>query len=112
MAASDLYSDAISALTTARATMLSPEWQASIDAGSAEQRLTASQQLIQIQQTILALSNASLNDIANAMQQNAVALTSATSALKSALADITKVGNVINAASSLVAVIAKIVPLL
>ena len=109
---SDIYSTTLSALTDVRSAMLSPEWQAALDAATADQRLAASHELIQVQQAILALSNASLSDIAAAMQANEQGLTQATSALTKALGDITKVQNIIQGVTSVVSVVAKILPLL
>ena len=109
---SDLYSNTLSSLTTARASMLSPAWQAALDTGTPAQRLAASRELIQVQQAILALSNASLADIANSLQQNETALTAATTALQTALNSINNIANVISSIASALQVVAKIVPLL
>ena len=92
--------------------MLTPAWQAALDTGTATQRLAASRELIQVQQAILALSNASLADIANSLQQNEAALTSATTALQTALKNINNVANIISSITSALQVVAKIVPLL
>ena len=109
---SDLYSNALAALTAARTSMLTPAWQAALDQTTAEQRLAASRELIQVQQAILALSNQNLSDIAASMKSNEQALTNATSSLQNALRSITQVGNVISSVSSLLQTVAKIVPLL
>jgi len=108
---SDLYSNTLSALNATRAAMLSPAWQTSIDAGTAADRLAASQKLIQVQQAILALSEASLSEIATEMQENAADLSNATDALNAALKDLTKVENVLDTATELLGIVAKIVTL-
>jgi hypothetical protein len=109
---SDLYSNTLSVLTNVRSTMLSPAWQASLDAATPAVRVAAGNQLIQLQGAILTLSNESLSDIATAMKANEQALSQSTNALTSALGDITKVQNVMNAVTSVLSVVAKIVPLL
>jgi len=109
---SDLYADALSALTAARACMLSPDWQNAIDQESSDQRLAASRALIQVQQAIIALSNETLSDIASAMQANGIQLSQATKGLQEALDDITKVATVMNSLSALLQVVSKILPLL
>jgi hypothetical protein len=109
---SDLYSNALSVLTAARSIMLTPGWQAEIDQGTSGQRLAASNELIQVQQAILALSNQSLSDIAASLQSNEKELSDATASLQDALKDITRIANVITSVSSLVQAVSKIVPLL
>lgn len=108
---SDLYSNALAALTATRTTMLTPAWQAALDGETADQRLAASGELIKVQQAIVALSNQSLSDIANSLQANDAALSKATSSLQAALKNITQVVNVINSVSSLLQIVAKIVTL-
>lgn len=109
---SDLYSTTLSALTQARNTMLSPAWQTALDAATAADRIAASQELLRVHQSILALSNAALSDIADQMAANEQGLTQATTALTAALKNITKVQNVLQAISGVVSVVAKILPLL
>ena len=109
---SDIYSNTLTTLTAARASMLTPGWQTALDQSTADQRLAASRELIQVQQAILALSNQSLSDIASSLQANQQALGTATAALQNSLKDITQVANIISSVSSLVQTVAKIVPLL
>lgn len=92
--------------------MLTPAWQAALDLCTADQRLEASRELIRVEQAIVTFSNQVLSDIAASLQANQQALTNATSALQKALKTITQVGNVISAVSSLLQIVAKIVPLL
>jgi hypothetical protein len=91
--------------------MLTPAWQAALDGETADQRLAASNELIKVQQAIVALSNQSLSDIASSLQANDAALNKATSSLQAALKDITQVVNVLNSVSSLLQIVAKIVTL-
>ena len=112
MSTTELYSATLSALTDARLKMLSPEWQAELDQQDAPTRLAASKALLRVEQAILSMSNAILADIAADMQNNEQGLTDATKALAAALDDISKVQTVINTVTSLVSVVAKILPLL
>jgi hypothetical protein len=112
MSPTDLYSATLSALTDARAQMLSPAWQAELDKLTADQRLTASKALLRVEQAILVLSNAALSDIAGAMQANEQGLTSATASLEDALKDITKVQDIIQTITTALNVVGKILPLL
>lgn len=112
MTPSDLYSATLTVLTSARAAMLSAEWQAALGSASQDQRIAASRELIQVQQAILALSNASLSDIVEEIQQNQEALSQATGDLTRALNDIKKVQNVIDGVSKVVSLVGKILPLL
>src|ERR1700683_2689570 len=98
---SDLYANTLAVLTSARTTMLSPAWQAALDESTADQRLAASRELIQVQQGILALSNESLSDITASLQSNQQALSSAISSLQNSLKTIDQVSNLISSVSSL-----------
>jgi hypothetical protein len=109
---SDLYSDLLDALTNARSQMISLPWQAALDSGTSDQRVVASNALIQVQSAIAALSTADLGDIAADMQANEAGLSQATTNLNTALNDITKVQNILNAVGTLISNVAKIVPLL
>ncbi len=109
---SDLYSGLLAALTSTRSDLLSPAWQAALDQSSADTRIAAGKQLIALQGAILALSNASLNDIAEEMKANEADLTTCTNNLRGALKDLTKVQDVLSSVSSALKVVAKIVPLL
>ena len=107
---SDLYSLILSTLTNARAQMLTPAYQSSAELADPGVRLKASQTLIDVQQAILSLSNASLSDIASAMQANSTALTTAISDLNTALKQVTQVLSILDDATTLLKIVAKIVP--
>jgi hypothetical protein len=66
--------------------MLSLDWHVVLASAPLEQRAAASQELIQTQQGIVALSNAVLSNIASQMQANEAGLSSATAALEKDLA--------------------------
>jgi septal ring factor EnvC (AmiA/AmiB activator) len=109
---SDLYSDALAALTSARATMLSPAWQNELDKATPADRLDASRMLIQVQQAILNLTNQSLSDIASQMQANGKELAQSTDNLTKALQNITKIETIIETAGSMIATVGTIVAIL
>ena len=112
MTPSDLYSSLLTALTSARSTMLSPAWQAELDQATVETRVAAGKELISLQGCILALSNASLSDIADEMSENEGDLTECTSNLREALKDLTKVQSILSSVANAMKVVAKIVTLL
>jgi predicted DNA-binding ArsR family transcriptional regulator len=112
MVASTLYAQTLSSLTATRAAMLDPTWIAAQQGQSPETRFQASQALIQVQQAISSLSTASLDDIAEKMMAQEQAIQTATSNLTASLEDLTKVQNVLNAVSSVISLVAKVVPLL
>jgi uncharacterized protein YukE len=109
---SDLYSDILDALTNARSQMVSLPWHAALDAGTSDQRVAASNVLVQIQGAIVALSSAVLGDIATRMQANEAGLSQAATNLNKALNDIIKIQNVLNAAWTLIGNVGQIMPLL
>jgi hypothetical protein len=111
MQPSDLYSMALSQLTQTRSAMLSAAWQAQLDKQSPAARVSAGNDLIQVQGAILSLSNASLTDIASKMSANEQGLTQATKELGTALQDLTQVASVLTTVANVLAVVAKIVPL-
>jgi hypothetical protein len=104
-----VYSDTLDALTGARELMLSAQWQSALTDAEGP---AAAQALLDVEHAILALSNASLSDIANDMQQNKADLTNQTNALNAAVTRVNQVQGVIDAVSALVGTVAKIVPLL
>lgn len=112
MDASDLYAQTLAALTSARSTMLSSAWQTTISSQPQAVRVAAAHQLGQLQAAINALSNQNLSDIAAAMQADAADLTQSIQALANALKDLTQVQNVMMTVTSIVNVVAKIVPVL
>ena len=108
----DAYSQTLAALTAARAGMSSPEWVAALQGATLRTRLLASEELMQLQQLIVTLSNASLTAIANDMKAQADALSSAAHGVQAALAQLQKFEAVIGAVSQIITVVAKVVPLL
>lgn len=112
MALTDVYANTLSELSTIRQTMLSPEWQDSLDGASKEDRLDASHKLLKVQQAILKLSDSSLSAIADKLQAQTGALQAATKDVNDTLADITRVQDVLDAVGTMIGVVAKVVSLL
>ena len=112
MDSSDLYSKALSTLTRLRLVMLSLDWQKALDRESEQTRLIASHTLIQVQQAIIAVSNASLGSIAVQMNQQKSDLSAATEGLTGTLDHITAVTAVLTSVAKLIGVVGKIVPFL
>jgi hypothetical protein len=112
MTPSELYSTVLANLTSARSIMLSAAWQASLDESTIDIRVEAGNAMMHLQGAILALSNASLSDIAEEMQLNEADLKSYTGALAQALQQISQVQTVLNNVTKVLNVVAKVVPLL
>jgi len=106
-----LYSDLLAALTTARSTILSPEWQTELDQESPDVRVAAGKAGMDLQGAILTLSNANLSEIAAQMQANETDLISATNGLTQAFEDITKVQSVLSSITKAITIVGKIVTL-
>jgi len=112
MTLTDLYSNLLAVLTSARSSMLTPPWQAALDQSTAETRIAAGKALISLQGAILTLSNASLNEIADEMKANEADLTICTNNLGQALKELTQVQTILSSVASTLKVVAEIVPLL
>ncbi len=111
MTATELYSETLASLNETRNKLLSPQWQAVLDDGSKQERIDASKQLMHVQAAISSLSNAVLSNIAKEMCDNDAALKDSIAALQEALEHLNKAADVISAVTTLLAIVAKIVPL-
>lgn len=109
---SSTYASTLATLNATRASFLDPAFQESLDSATPEVRLAASRELLQVQQAILTLSNAQLSSIAAQMAENEKDLNATTKSLSQALEDLTNVVAILDAASALVKVVAKVIPLL
>ena len=112
MKATDLYAEALSTLTGTRTTMLSAQWQASLDDGSKQERMDASKQLIRVQVAISSLSNAILTKIADRMCAQEQDLKRTATALQDAMKTLENIQSVVGAITGFLDVVAKIVPLI
>ena len=112
MGTTDTYSLTLSTLISARAALLTPEWQEALDNQTAKVRLSASESLLDIQRAIAGLSNAVLAHVAEQMKAQEEALHSATANLNEALEKLDNVQGVLANVTSFVNVVAKIVPLI
>lgn len=106
---SEVYATILNSLTAARQLMLTPDWQSSVPV---DLRPAAGKALVDVQQAILSLSNASLSDIANSMQTSADALSQQAAELNAEVAKGNEVQGVIDTAAKIVSTISTIVPLL
>lgn len=112
MALSDLYSSTLAELLAIKNAMLSPDWQDALDAATKEERLAASHGLLDVQQALLRLSDASLSTIAAKMDAQRGLLDGAIVEVNRTLADMTNVRGVLDAVAQMVSVVAQIVPLI
>lgn len=111
MDASSIYSQALSQLDAAELSMTSPQGDASMRAASPADHQKAVQLLLDVHEARLALGNAALQSIADKLKANEQAITTGTAAVKAALSSLSNLTEVLNAISGLVAVVAKVVPM-
>jgi hypothetical protein len=112
MDAAQLYSSTLELLNATLLKMLSPEWDAKVQAASAEVRRQALVKLLQVQHARLVLGNAVLQDISQQLKSNEQGLLDGQKNLSDALASLASVESVLNTVGSLISVVARIVPLL
>ena len=112
MDAIQLYSATLEQLNKTITTMTSPRWDALVQAATPGERQQALSQMLSVQHARLVLGNATLQDIAEQLKANEQGLVNGQAAVQAALNTLTTVGSVLNAVSSLISVVAKIIPLL
>ena len=112
MDATQLYSSTLELLNATILRMLSPEWDAKVQAASPEQRQKALAEMLQVQHARLVLGNAVLQDISGQLKANEQGLLDGQKALQAALAKLATVESVLNTISSLINIVARVVPLL
>lgn len=108
----DLYSATLASLVSARSAMLTPEWQDALENVSKVDRVKASHKLLDTQHAILVLANTQLSTIAQKMADQKDALGATIDNLAKALASLQKVGTVLDAITSILNVLARIIPLI
>lgn len=111
MEADQLFSGTLEQLHQTKILMTSPEWDVKIQAASASQRQQAQAAMLRVQQACLAMENASLEDIADQLSANEQSLIDGQNAIEAAMGTLTTVQSTLKAVTSLVNVVAKIVPL-
>lgn len=112
MDSAQLYSSTLEQLNKILLRMLSPEWDAKLQAASQQQRQAALAALLQVQHARLVLGNAILQDIAEDLKANESALVEGQSAAQDALNKLATVESVLNTVGAFVGVVGRIVALL
>lgn len=112
MDSTQIYSSTLEQLNKTIIRMTSPEWDAKVQAAPPAQRQKALAAVLSVQHARLVLANAALQDIARQLKDNEQNLLDGQAALQAALDNLATVAAVLNAVSSLINVIAKVVPLL
>jgi len=109
--ASSIYSQTLSQLDATELSMTSPEGDALIQAASPSNHQKAVQMLLDVHQARLALGNATLQSIADKLKANEQAIVTGTAAVKRALDGLNDLTQILNTVSSLIKVVAQIVPM-
>lgn len=111
MDASDIRSQTLSQLEATELGMTSPQGDALIQAASPADRQKAVQLLLDVHDARLALGNATLQSIADKLKANEKSLTDGIAAVKTALNLLNNLTQILNTVSSLVGIVAQIVPM-
>ena len=111
MDATQLYSSTLEQLNQVIIKMTSLEWDAKIQASPPDQRQQALVELLHVQHARLVLGNAVLQDIAQKLKSNEKDLVDGQQAVQEALDKLATVASVLTAISTLITVVARIVPL-
>ena len=112
MDATQLYSSTLEQLNQIIIKMTSPEWNANVQASPPDQRQQALIEVLRVQHARLVLGNAVLQDIAEDLKANEQALLDGQAAVRAAIDALAAVQTVLTAVSSLINVVARIVPIL
>jgi hypothetical protein len=112
MDSAQIYSSTLEQLNKTVVRLTSPEWDAKVQAAPPEQRQNALVELLRVQHARLVLANEELQDIADKLKANEQSLLDGQKALQAELDKLASVGAVLNAITSLVNVVARIIPLI
>lgn len=112
MDSAQIYSSTLEQLNMTVVKLTSPEWDAKVQGATPEQRKNALAELLRVQHARLVLGNAALQDIAQQLKTNEQSLLDGQKALKAELDKLATVEGVLKATSSLLNVVARIVPLI
>ena len=112
MDAANIYSLTLSQLDATELSMTSPQGDALIHAAPPADRQKAVQLLLDVHEARLALGNATLQLIADKLKSNEQALVAGTATLQAALKTLDDLTRIMNAASSLVGIVAQLVPMI
>ena len=112
MDSAQIYSSTLEQLNTTILRLTSPEWDAKVQGASTEERREALAELLRVQHARLVLANALLQQIAEDLKANEKSLLDGQKALQGELDKLATIESVLNAVSSFINVVAKIVPLI
>ena len=112
MDSASIYSQMLSQLDATELRMTSPQGDALIQAASPSDHQKAIQLLLDVHEARLSLGNASLQSIADQLKANEDAIRSGVAAMQAALNSLSNLTQILNTATSLIGIIAKIVPLI
>jgi hypothetical protein len=112
MDSAQIYSSTLEQLNETLVKLTSPEWDALVQGAPSEQRQDALAELLRVQHARLVLANEALQDIADKLKANEQSLLDGQRALQDELDKLATVEAVLNAVSSLINVVARIVPLI
>jgi len=107
-----IYSQVLSQLDATELRMTSPPGDALIQAASPGDHQKAVQMLLDVHEARLALGNATLQSIADELKENEQALTAGTAAVQAALNSLNNLSQILNTVTTLVGILAKIVPMI
>ena len=111
MDSAQIYSSTLEQLNATVVKLTSPEWDAKVQGAPPEQRQDALAELLRVQHARLVLANEALQDIADKLKANEQSLLDGRRALQAELDKLASVAAVLNAISSLVNIVARIIPL-
>jgi hypothetical protein len=112
MDAASIYSMTLSHLDATELRMTSPAGDALIQAASPADHQAAVQTLLDVHEARLAMGNAAVQAIADKLTANEPGLVGATNAVKAALNALNDLTQILNTVSTLVGIVAQIVPLI
>jgi hypothetical protein len=110
--AARIYSQTLTQLDAIELSMTSPQGDALIQAAPPGDHRNAIQLLLDVHEARLALGNATLQSIANELKANEQAITTGTAAVKAALNSLNNLAQILNTVTSLIGIVAKIVPMI
>jgi len=111
MDAASIYSMTLAQLDQTELAMTSPEGDALIQAAPPQDHKNAVEMLLDVHEARLALGNASLQAISDQLKANETGLVAGTAAVRAALNALNNVAQILNTVTTLVGLVAQIVPM-
>jgi hypothetical protein len=112
MDSAQIYSSTLEQLNKTIVKLTSPEWDAKVQGAPPDQRKDALAELLRVQHARLVLANEALQDIADKLKANEQSLLDGQNALQAELDELASVEAVLKTITSLINVVARIVPLI